>query len=356
MESKPSAQSKEPPAPEVLHPREDKPAAPDAGKKPEQGGAKPGRPLRRTYRPSHKATFLGLAVIVAILAVNAAVIGFVLKSQSKGKNSNAQSNQVTISSADLSKLGVNRTSVGDLGEQLIVGPDAQFKGKVTIAGPTSLGGTLTLNSTFSAANASLAQLQSGNTTISTLNVNGNSSLTSAALRNNLSVAGTTTLQGPVTMTQLLTVNNNVNISGSLSVGGTMAINNLHASTVTADSTIYVGGHIITRGQEPGLSRGGCLGIYDTISNSGNDAAGSIVVNTDINGVNGGAGGAHGACILANISFRQTYSNIPHVIATAVGPVYGGSVYVFPSQTGFSLGVSGGLSATTSYAFDYIVEQ
>ncbi|HET9174060.1 MAG TPA: hypothetical protein VFN56_02125 [Candidatus Saccharimonadales bacterium] len=351
MDRKPSADSKEPPAPEVLHPR-DASVTESTKSTTAAPSSKSSRPLRRTYRPSHKATFLGLTVIITLLAINAAAIGFVLKSQSKGKSSASPTNQVTISSSALSKLGVDRSQVGNLGEQLIVGPDARFNGKVTIGGDASIGGQLTLNSKFSASDASLAQVEAGNTTVNNLQVNGNSSFTNVALKNNLGVSGTTTLQGAVTITQLLTVNNSANISGNLSVGGLLAVNSLHVSSFIADSSVTYSGHVITRGEAPSLSRGSCLGSLDSVSNSGNDQAGTIAVNTDTNGLNAG----HAACTVATLNFTQAYSNIPHVLVTAVGPVYGGSVYVFRSATGFTLGITGSLPASSSYAFDYIVEQ
>jgi len=340
------------PAPEVLHPREEAGAA--EGSKGSAAQAKPEaaqltKRLHLTHRPSNKATFIGISIVIAILVINAAIIGFIASSQHK-KN-NTQDAQVTVSESALNKLGVNRGS-NDAGIELTVGPNAQFKGNLTVAGNTSIGGQLNLNSKFTATDASLAQVEAGNTTLGTLNVNGSSTLSSAALRNNLSVAGTTTLQGPVTMTQLLTVSNNVNISGNVSVGGTLSLSNLHIGSLTADSLITIGGHVVTNGSAPGLSKGSCLSSLDTVSNSGNDAAGTVVVNVDSSGLNNG----HSACIVANVSFRQGYSNIPHVVVTPVGPVFGGNVYVYRSAGGFSIGISGSLDAGSSTAFDYIVEQ
>lgn len=302
------------------------------------------RPHRGTYRPSHKATFIGLTVVVLILAINAGIIAFVIKNQSKTA-SQANLGQVTLNPNVLNKLGVSRNSVGDLGMELVVGPNSRFNGTVQVGGDVSIAGQLKLNSSLTANNASLTQLQAGTTSLSQLNVNGDETVSSLNLRKDLAVAGATRLQGPVTLSQLLTVNSDVSIAGNLSVGGVLSVNNFHASSVIADSTITIGGHIITRGSAPGVGPGSALGANGTVSISGNDASGTVAVNI---GTGAGSG------IVAYVAFRNAYSNIPHVVITAIGGGVG-SVYANRSASGFSIGVNGPL-APGGYAFDYIVEQ
>jgi hypothetical protein len=148
----------------------------------------------------------------------------------------------------------------------------------------------------------------------------------------------------VTISQLLTVNNNVGITGSLSVGGALSTNNLAVRSLTITSTLTIGGHIITSGLAPGVSAGGGVGNNGTVSISGNDAAGTVAINTGT-----GASGGH----MASISFRNRYSNIPHVVVTPIGNV--GSFYISRSATGFSIFVGNALPPA-SYAFDYVVVQ
>lgn len=331
------------PAPEVLKPQGEVSETPE----PDAAGTEPTHPLksrRGTYRPSHKATFIGIAVVVAILAVNAGLIAFVLKKQSS-TDSSLNRDTVTISQAALDKLGVNRSTVGTGGIELVVGPNARFNGKVQVGGDISIAGELKLNSKFSAAEASLAKLDAGVTSLSDLNVNGNATVSSLGLRNDLSVAGTSKFQGAVVMSQLVTVNNNVNVAGSLAVGGVLTVNSFHTASLVVDSTITVGGHIITTGSAPGVSAGSAIGSNGTVSISGNDASGSVGVNT---GVGTTAG------IVANITFKNKYSTTPHVVVTAVGSG-AGSVYVNRTSTGFSIGVNSALSLG-GHAFDYIVMQ
>lgn len=332
--------AKTPPAPEVLH-------AEDGSSKHEVTSTAPkaSKAFRHgTYRPSHKATFIGLSVVIAILALNAGIIAFIMRSQGKA-GSTASQNAVTISPAVLNTLGVSRNPVGTSGTELVVGPNSKFNGTVTIGSDVSIGGQLTLNSKFSASDASLAQLQAGKTSLDQLDVNGDGTVSNFTLRKDLTVSGLTRLQGPVTMGQLLTVNNNVNIAGSLAVGGSLSVRNFEASSLVSDTTLTVGGHVITRGSAPGVSAGNALGSNGTISISGNDASGTVAANI-------GVGASSG--MIAYVSFRQQYSNTPHVVVTPVGPV-SSTVYVNRSAAGFSINVSGPLPPG-GYAFDYIVMQ
>ena len=338
-------QTAEPPAPEVLKPRtEDSEAAPSEtgkdGKASDAAPPPPKPPKRRhnAYRPSHKATFIGLAAVVAILALNVGVIAFVIKAQSKSNNADDRK-QVTISQGVLDKLGVNRSSVGDAGVQLTIGPDTRFVGKVQVGSDVSVAGQLKLNNQLSAPDANLAKLQAGDTALSKLNVNGDSTLSGLNLRNNLQVAGTTRLQGSVTISSLLTVNNSLNVAGNLGVGGTLAVGRLSTAGLT------VGGHVITAGSTPNAGPGPCVGSNGNVSISGNDQAGTVAVNI-------GAGACPG--ILANVAFRSTYGGTPHVVITPVG-IGMNNFFVTRSAGGFSIGASSP-PAPNGYMFDYIVEQ
>lgn len=332
-------QKKTPPAPEELHAQGDK-----SGAKSANPAATPLRRRIRTYRPSHKATFIGIGVIVAILAINAAVILIVIKAQSKTATSSTPQNAVTISSDTLSKLGVNRDSVGASQTQLTVDPDSTFKGSVTIGGDANVAGQLKLNGTFNASSASLAKLQAGDTALDSLNVNGDGTISTLTLRKDLAVAGNTRLQGPVTVSQLLTVNNSLNVSGNLAIGGTLSTRSFSALTITAGNGLTIGGHINVTGSAPNVGPGGAVGSNGTVSISGSDAAGTV-------GVNAGTGAGNG--IVAQVAFRSAYSSTPHVVVTPVG--IGVPFYINRTAYGFSIGVSGSIPPG-GYAFDYIVVQ
>lgn len=338
------AKSTELPAPEVLRPQAEKQSASNATPQPVL--EKPAKPLprRTTYRPSHKGTFIGLAVMAVVLTVNAAAIYFVMRGQ-ETKVLEESRQEVTLDTATLDKLGVNRNTVGDKGTELVVGPDARFNGKLTVSKDVNIGGQLNLNGNFRASQATFAKLQAGNVSVNKLGVNGDISATTLALRQDLSVAGVTRLQGPVTMSELLTVNNNLNVSGNLAVGGLLSSNGFQANSLVSGLTLTIGGHIITRGSAPGVSAGDALGNNGTVSISGNDAAGTVAANV---GTGAGSG------IVAYVTFRQPYASTPRIVVTAVGRGVG-SLYTNRNANGFSIGVDGSIPPG-GYVFDYIVMQ
>lgn len=335
-------QTPEPPAPEVLKPQSDTPDQPTTANTAAPAAAVSRR--RTTYRPSHKATFVGLAVVLALLAASAAVVFFVIKKQSK---TDTQSNQeqVTINADALDEVGVNRSAVGGAGMELTINPNTRFGGKVQVGGDVSVAGQLKLNSKFSASEASLAKLEAGNTSVSQLNVNGDATASTLNLRKDLTIAGTARFQGDVVLTRLLTVNNSANVAGNLSVGGSLSVGSFQTRSLVSDTTITLGGHFITRGAAPSVGQGPALGSNGTVSISGSDTAGTVAAN-----IGTGSGGG----IVANVAFRQQYGGTPRVVVTAVGAGLG-SVYVNRSSAGFSIGVNGPIPPG-GYAFDYIVVQ
>lgn len=329
------------PAPEVLKPQSATAApVPDKDDKTKT----PARPRHATYRPSHKATFIGVAVVVAILLINAGVIVFLMRGQ-QAATTDAVQGDVTLSPEVLDTLGVSRASVGNLGTELTVGPNSRFNGKVTVGGDMSIGGQLQLNSKFSASDASLAKLEAGDTAVQQLNVNGDGTVSNLNLRRDLTVVGTSRLQGPVTMSQLLTVNNSVNIAGNLAVGGVLSARGFQASSLVSDTTLTIGGHIITRGAAPRVSPGGGLGSNGTVSISGSDVAGTIAVNIGVGGGNG---------TLATVTFSRAYGATPRVVASGGGRGMGG-VYVTRNANGFTIGIDNAVSPG-GYTVDYIVMQ
>ena len=330
------------PEPEVLSVQGDEPVTTPASSA--VPAAKPKRSLRRTtYRPSHKATFIGLAVVAGVLAINGAVIAWLVNAQ-QAASVEAAKDTVTLSAETLDGLGVSRNPVGNLGAELTIGPTTTFNGKVTMGSDLSVGGKLELKGDFTAASGNFSKLQAGETSLQQLNVNGDATATNLNIRTNLAVAGNTTLQGPVTMSQLLTINNSLNVAGNVAVGGVLSARNFQANSLTSGSTLTVGGHIITNGAAPNVGRGGAVGNNGTVSISGNDAAGTIAVNT-------GTGAGNG--LLAQVSFKSQYGNIPKVVVTPVSGYV--AVYTTRSIGGFNIYAANAMPPG-GYAFDYIVMQ
>jgi hypothetical protein len=285
-----------------------------------------------------------LSVVAVILLINAAVIIVLMNIQSKN-NSEVAIGGVKISPAVLETLGVSRNTVGKSGAELVVNPDAKFTGNLTVGGNISIAGKLQMNNGIIANDATFTKLTAGDTSLSKLNVNGDATISSLALRNNLSVAGSTTLQGPVVVSSLMTVSNSMNVAGNLAVGGVLSVRSFESGSLTSDTTLTIGGHIITRGSAPSVSKGSGLNVVDTVSISGSDAAGTVDVNI-------GAGGRSG--VLANISFVQKYGNTPHVIITPVGGGVTDAYVASRTSAGFSIGASS--IAVGGHSFDYIIMQ
>jgi cytoskeletal protein CcmA (bactofilin family) len=331
------------PEPEVLKPQSEEATSDSTAPKetPAQAAHKvliPKKNRHGSYKPSHKATFIGLAVIILVLLINGVIIFFILRSNG-GTSSSLNKDEVTLSTEALDGLGVSRNSVGDLGTQLTIGPDTTFNGSIKVAGATSIGGALTLNSKFTASDANLVKLQAGETAVNTLNVNGDTTTSNLNTRKDLTVAGLTRMQGAVTMASILTVNNNLNVAGNLAIGGALSVRNFQVNTLT------INGHLISTGSAPGVSAGGgSLGSNGTLSISGNDTAGTI-------GVNIGAGGGSGC--LASVSFRQQFIVTPRVVVTGSMPA---NIYLAGrTASGFTV-CTASLLTPGGYFIDYIVVQ
>jgi hypothetical protein len=298
---------------------------------------------RRTYRPSHKATFIGLAVIVAFLLINVGGLWFLLRQQTS-QQEELVNNGVTLSSDTLSQLGVSREPVGEATE-LTVGPNSTFRGDLTVGKNVSIGGNLQLNSDFIADSAKFGSLQAGKTQLESLNVNSDGTLSNLNLRKDLNVVGTARLQGQAVFSQLVTINNNLNVAGSLSVGGVISTRSFDASNLVASDLLTIGGHIQTRGSAPTLVPGSALGSGGTTSVNGTDTAGTVAVNV-------GTGASPG--VIARVTFNRSYTAIPRVVASPVGGAMPG-LYVNRTTTGFTLSTSSSLSPG-GYAVDFIVMQ
>lgn len=295
------------------------------------------RNRRSSYRPSHKATFIGLGVVASILVLNAVGLAFILRNND-AEAEKAKKETITLSASTLNSLGVSRNNAKAEGIELTINPNTQFGGTVTIAGNTTIAGELKLNNKFVAPEGAFNKLQGGDTAVDKLNVNGDATVSNLNMRNDLAVAGATRLQGQVTISQLTTINNNLNVTGSLSVGGNLAFKSLSLSSLT------LGGHLITNGQVPLVSAGGAVGNSGTVSASGNDTSGTIAVNIGVGAVSG---------TLVNVTFRQQYATTPHVVVTPVGRYV--PFYINRTTAGFSIVTTAALSPG-GYAFDFFVAQ
>ncbi|MFI5240575.1 MAG: hypothetical protein ACHQUB_02610 [Candidatus Saccharimonadia bacterium] len=326
--------------PVVLQPRSD-----DAAQSQKGAPKKPIKLARRTFRPSHRATFIALAVIVVLIGANVAIVTYFIRKQAKSSTSGSLAN-IVLNKNLLDQLGVSGNAIGTGTESLVVSPNAVFNGTLSVEKDVKLGNNLTAGST------SITQLSAGNTSLTQLNVNGATTLGDTAFRSNVTVAGTSHLQGDVTIAQLLTTAG-LTVTGNLTVGGSLTTSNFSAASLTSTTTLTIGGHIITGGSQPGVSTGAGVGPAGTVSISGNDTAGTIVINT---------GQSPAAGTLVNISFRAAYGAIPHVTITPIGPDPSSTAgvplgyYVNRSTSGFSISTINSPAIGVGYVFDYHIDQ
>lgn len=289
------------------------------------------------YRPSHKATFIGLAVVAAILAANGAALAFILGNQQATQK--AAQGTVTLSSDTLNKLGVSRDTVGKQGIKLSINPDTTFGSSVTISSNLAVGGQLNLNGPFTAPSGAFNNLQGGTTSVQSLNVNNDATASNLNLRQDLTVVGATHLQGQLTVSQLATINNNLNVAGSLSVGGALVVTTLQIGNLTITA------HLITQGSSPTVAVGSATGSNGTAAISGTDTGGTVSL---------GVGAGSSAGVLASVTFHTHYDITPHVVVTPVGKSVPG-FYINRTSTGFSISTPSALGYG-GFAFDYIVVQ
>jgi hypothetical protein len=227
---------------------------------------------------------------------------------------------------------VPATTLGEEGETLTVGADSIFKGKVAV-NDIDVSGKINSGSPL---------------VVSRLEVAEGITLSTADVRSNLNVGGTSTLQGNVTVANLLTVNGNSNVTGNGSFGGNLTAGNLTVRGATVAGTLTLGGHVISGGATPSVSGGSAVGSAGTVSISGNDRAGTIQINT-------GTGPAPGT--LATVTFRSPYGSSPRIVISPVGSGTGAlQYYLSKFNGGFTISTLSAPPPGAGFSFDYIVEQ
>jgi hypothetical protein len=258
-------------------------------------------------------------ILIVLIAVGGIV--FAVKSSTKGTTGQKVG---TLTSQQLAALKGNTTVVGDSKQTLDIQSNAVFEGQVLVRSDLSVAGALKVGGPLSLQTISV----SGNGTFGGLQVNGT-----------FGVNGDTALQGG------LTVQKNLTVSGTASFGS-LAVSSLSVSTLQLTGDLSVVRHIVTSGTSVTRVAGTALGSGGTVSVSGTDTAGTVVVNT---------GNAPPAGLFITVNFAQKFASSPHVIISPVG-FSAGSVtyYVTRDANGFSIGCATPPPAGSSFSFDYVV--
>lgn len=278
-------------------------------------------PLRRIIKKLN--VYLLLFVLLTVIAGAVAIVSY-LNSQQAPVDP-AIANQ-SLNEDTLKQLANTDATVGDASQTLTI------QGSAVIAGQTLMRGNLNV----------AGNLQTGGSIRGpSLTISGSSNLNDTQI-SELQVEGDTAIQGNVTL-------GNLDVSGTSSFGGAVRAPQLTVSklVLSGNASLEVPNHISFPGPTPSRSiNSAVLGSGGSLSINGSDTAGTINVNT---GNNPQAG------CFARITFRQVFTNRPHVIVSPIGNAAGKTQhYVDRDQSGFSICTATPAPNNKSFAFDYFV--
>jgi cytoskeletal protein CcmA (bactofilin family) len=258
-------------------------------------------------------------VLIVLLAVGG-IFYAVKASKETAKNPKVSS----LTSQQLAALKGNTTVVGDVKQTLDIQSNAVFEGQVLVRSDLSVAGALKVGGPLS---------------LQTINVSGNGTFGGLQVNGTLGVNGNTSLQGA------LTVQKNLSVSGTASFGS-LSVASLAVTSLQLTGDLNIVRHITTSGTSVGRIAGTALGGGGTVSVSGTDTSGTVVVNT---------GNSPPAGLFITVTFAQRFASTPHVLISPVGFSAGNvTFYVNRDANGFSIGCSTPPPAGASFSFDYLV--
>lgn len=244
------------------------------------------------------------------------------KSISPSKNTIAEQ---TLSPSTLNKLANNNQVVGNSNQLLTVQSSSVFDGPVLLRGNLGVAGKLQVG---------------GSLNLTEITVSGNSIFNQVQISKNLTVGGSSNLQGNLTVQQGLTVN------GGGTFGGAISAPQITTGSLQLNGTLNLTHHINAGGSIPGSNTSGSVGAGGTTSVNGSDTAGTLTINT---------GGSPSSGCYISVNFNSPFSSPPHVLVTPVGPSSATlSYYVNRSSNSFSLCSNNAPQASQTYVFDYFV--
>jgi cytoskeletal protein CcmA (bactofilin family) len=216
--------------------------------------------------------------------------------------------------------------VGDASQTLTI------QGNAVIAGQTLMRGNLNVAGNLQTG----GKIQAPSLTIS-----GTSNLNDTQV-NKLQVKGDLAVEGSTTLSDL-------SASGGASFGGSVKAPQLTVSKLIlgGNASLEVPNHIRFPGPTPSRSiNSSVLGSGGSASINGSDTSGTVNINTGNNPVAG---------CFARITFRQAFTNRPHVIISPVGNAAGKTqYYVDRDTTSFSICTAVAAPNNKTFAFDYFV--
>ena len=263
-------------------------------------------------------------LLIIVLLILAGITYYAIIQNSKSSKTGILSTQKLNQDA-LDKLASTDSSVGDPKQTLSIESNAIFAGGVVIRGNIDVAGTLKVGGPLS---------------LPGLTVGGTTSLDQVAVKS-FTDSGDAAFQGKATF------QNGMSVTGSASFSGNVTANQISADSLILGKDLQLTSHLTAGGSTPGHTNGSALGGGGTASNSGSDAAGTVVINTGNN--------APAGCFVT-ITFSRAYNSIPHVIISPSSSTAGGlAYYVNRSASNFSICTSADAPDNTAgIIFDYII--
>ena len=267
--------------------------------------------------------YLLLFLLVVVIGVAVSVVGY-LNSKKTPKSPTIATQSLTPDT--LKQLANSDATIGDTGQTLTVQGNAIFSGQVLVRSNLNVAGTITLGGPFSVSQLTVSNTANlANTQVNTLQVaNGSTFQGAVTIQHDLNVGGATSFSGPVT-------------------AGQITVTKL---VMSGNAQLTVPNHIAFPGVSPSRTvNSGVLGAGGTASVNGSDTTGTISINTG----NGPAAGC-----FATVTFNKPFTSTPHVMVSPVGAGAGqANYYVNRSTTSFSI-CANSPPGNQAFAFDYFI--
>lgn len=288
------------------------------------------KPLKQRFGElfSRVNVYLLLFILLVIMTF---LIAFVAYNSDKQSKTDSSIRGQILSESALSNLSANNTTVGDTKQTLTIASNSIFNGRVLVRENLDVAGTIRVG---------------GSLSLTGLTVANTSNFEIVQVANNINVAGNGAVQGS------LTVNGTFSAAGGASFGGPVTAPTFNVSALTLNQDLTLNRHIKTGGGQPNFSPAGTTanGAGGTFTGNGTDIAGTIDVK-----IGTGASCSAGGTLIGSISFSSAYNTTPRIVITPVGSGVGSlSYYIARTNTGFSVGCTGGISSPSNFSFDYIV--
>ena len=322
----------------------------------------PNKPLtpKRTLHLSGRATFVGLGIALSLVVLMLVGVFLVLRNKNTKPVVPTGYNSTNLTVEDVQKLNGKTATIGESFGTLIVSPFSTFKNKIQVDKDASVGGQLNV-----VGSSSLAGLTAAATTLSSLQVAGNSTLNQGTFKGDLNVSGTTTLLNGANVNNSINLNGALNVIGSASISGSLTVSTINFKSGNLNGPLSINGHYISGGPGPNMVYStATLGTAGTASVSGNDTTGTIFITPGTSPCSPNPAVDHNSCgLIGTITFGAGYAQTPRINLTPIGREAGLlQYYITRTSAGFKLYTNNTVTSPTvgnpnpQIGFDYFIAQ